>query len=206
MKKFSLIAFVLFLVSLLGPLTLIFLYGRALLRPEEYASFIFRAGMAMYIIEFLSIHSSGMLLGAARDKQKKKLNPFLLLGLYTIFVVGFMVVLHCWFIGLYFIGSLCAKIFVFQSVKDNINISQIVFNVINLLFSTFIVMGSASLLKRVFPIPESVLSQRAEGSSGLFVEIPQTLLVWGVLYFSFTIIFNTIMFFRHNAGTAFQEA
>jgi hypothetical protein len=181
----------------MGPLTLVFLYTQALVFPEEHAGFIFRVGMAVYIIEFLSIHSSGMLLGVREVKQKKKVNRFFLLGLYAVFTIGFMFKLESWFIGLYFLLSLCAKVFMSRSVKDDINKSQIAFSAINLIGCTFIVVFLASLLKKAFPIPESVISQRAEGTSGLFVDTPQTLLVWGILYFCVTVVFNGILFMKH---------
>lgn len=199
MRKFSMITFISFLVSLIGPLTLIFLYAQALIMPEEHAAFIFRAGMAIYFVEFLSIHSSGTLLSEHKDKQKKRFSRFFLFGFYMIFVFGFMASRHCWFIGLGFFLSLCAKVFMSRSVKDDINRTQISFAVINLLCSTFIVIVLASLLKRVFPMPESITSQRFEGTSGLFVDTPQTLLTWGILYFSFTVIFNIVMFFKHTS-------
>lgn len=201
MRKFSMIALVSFLISLTGPLTLVVFYAQALIKPEEHAEFIFSAGTATYIIEFLSIHSSGMLTGEHKVKHKKRPARFLLLAFYLIFIVGFMALLHCLFIGLYFIGSLCAKVFMSRSVKDDINKSQIAFSVINLLCSTFMVVALASLLKKAFPIPESIISQRIEGTSGLFVDTPQTLLMWGILYFSFTVIFNIIMFFKHTGHT-----
>jgi hypothetical protein len=197
MRKFHIIAFLSFLISLVGPLTLIFLYAQALIRPQGHASFIFQAGMATYIIEFLSIHSSGMLLGKHKDKRKKGLNQFFLFGFYVIFTVGLMVSLDCWFIGIYFILSLCAKVFMLRSVKDDINHSQIAFSAINLLGCTFVVAVLASFLKKAFPVPESIISQHVKGTSGLFVDIPQTLLAWGILYFSFAVVFNIIMFFKH---------
>jgi hypothetical protein len=197
MRKFSIIAFLSFSISLIGPLTLIFLYVQALIRPQGHASFMFQAGMATYIIEFLSIHSSGMLLAAHKDKQGKKFNRFFLLGLYAIFTVGFMVSLNCWFIGFYFLLSLCTKVFMSRSVEDDINTSQIAFSCINLLCCTFIVVVLASLLKKAFPVPESIISQHVKGTSGLFVDTPQTLLAWGILYFSFTVVFNIIMFSKH---------
>lgn len=201
MKKFSVMAFISFLMSLFGPVMLIFLYTQALIAPAEHASFIFRAGMAIYIIEFLSIHSSGILSADHKPNKKKWFYRFALLGFYAIFTVGFMIGLDCLFIGLYFLLSLCAKIFMSRSVEDDINQSQIAFSIINLLACTFIVIGLASFLKKTFPIPESIISRHAEGTSGLFVDIPQTLLTWGILYFSFTVTFNIVMFFKHNGHT-----
>jgi len=202
MEKNRIIAFLSLLTSLIGPATLIFLYVQALICPQGQASFIFRAGMAIYIVEFLSIHSSGFLLEDNKVKQKqqqkkKKFNRLFLFVFYTIFIFGFMLKLNCWFIGLYFLLSLCAKLFMSRSVEDDINKPQIAFSCINLVGCTFIVVMLASSLKRAFPIPESIISQGIKGTSGLFVEIPQTLLVWGILYFFFTAVFNITMFFKH---------
>lgn len=205
MKKFSVMAFISFLMSLFGPLTLVFIYTQALLRPEEHAAFIFRAGMAIYIIEFLSIHSSGMLLDDHKVKRKKKINRFFLLGFYAIFTIGFMFKLESGFIGLYFLISLCARLFLSQSIKDDISRSQIAFSICNLIGCTFAVILLAPLLKKMFPIPHSVIAQKSEGTSGLFVNTPQTLLVWGMLYFTFIIGFNSVMFYKCRRMTVKAE-
>ena len=201
MKKSRIIAFLSFLFSLIGPVTLTFLYAQALIEPQGHASFIFRAGIAIYLIEFLSIHSSGMLLQDNKVKREKKFNRLFLLGFYAIFAFGLMFKLNCWFIGLHFILSLCTKVFLSRSIEDDINRSQIAFSGINLLCCTVIVVVLASFLKKTFPIPESITSQHVKGSSGLFVDIPQTLLTWGTLYFFFTVVFNITMFFKHTTNT-----
>lgn len=206
MKQFRITACLSFLISLTGPVTLIVLYAQALIAPEEHASFIFRAGMAIYIIEFLSIHSSGMLSADHKPNKKRWFYRLPLLGFYAIFTIGFMIRLDCLFIGLYFLLSLCAKIFMSRSVKDDINQSQIVFSIINLLACTFIVIPLASLLKKAFPVPASVISQHAKGTSGLFVDTPQTLLVWGILYFFSTVVFNIVMFLKHTGHTVKASA
>ena len=204
-KKFRITAYLSLLTSLIGPMTLIFLYSQALIRPQEHASFIFRAGMAIYIVEFLSIHSSGMLLQENKDKVKNKLIRSFLLGFYTIFIFAFMFMLTCLFIGLYFFLSLCTKVFMSRSVEDDINKSQIAFSIINLLCCTFIVVLLESFLEKAFPFPGSITSQQIKGSSGMFVDTPQTLLTWGILYFSFAFLFNIIMFFKHNPHTEKQS-
>ena len=196
-RKFSVSEFLSFLISLTGPLTLVVLYAQALIRPQDHASFIFRAGIAIYLIEFLSIHSSGMLLGARGTAHKKKPSRFFLLGLYAVFTLGFMVKLDSWFIGLSFLLSLCAKVFLSRSVREDITRPQIAFSAVNLLFCTFIVVLPALLLKKMFPIPQSLIAEHANGFSGLFVDTPQTLLVWGILYFAITVLFNMLMFFKH---------
>ncbi|MGI6271031.1 MAG: hypothetical protein ACOYLD_01630 [Anaerohalosphaeraceae bacterium] len=185
------------LASLVGPVTLLFLYSRALLQPQEHASFIQRAGIAIYIVEFLSIHSSGMLLQDAQPKRKKEANRLFLFAVYTVFIFGSMFKLRCWFIGLYFFLSLCTKVFLSRCVADDITRSQLAFGCLNFLGCTFIVIILAPVLRNAFPLPQSIAAQHPNHASGLFVDTPQALLTWGILYFLAVLVFNIVVFLKH---------
>jgi hypothetical protein len=54
-----------------------------------------------------------------------------------------------------------------------------------LLLSTFIVVFAANPIAAWFPMPAEARTARISGTGGLFVSKPQTLMMWGVLYFMF---------------------
>lgn len=75
------------IISLAGTVFLGGLFLTALLNPTANAAFIFKAGMLVYLMEFLSIHSSAMATGFAprgKDKERSKLK----LAYSTLFFCG----------------------------------------------------------------------------------------------------------------------
>jgi hypothetical protein len=67
-----------------------------------------------------------------------------------------------------------------------------------LLLSVFLVVFGAQLIADWSPFPQEVTSARPSGQSGLFIDTPQTLMAWGVIYF-FLITVCEIMIFRKAA-------
>ena len=53
-------------------LILVGLFYSALIRPVDFKGFIYKTGLMIYIIEFMSLHSSGMFFGAAQKKKTRK--------------------------------------------------------------------------------------------------------------------------------------
>ncbi|MFQ5512272.1 MAG: hypothetical protein ACE5EO_10520 [Candidatus Krumholzibacteriia bacterium] len=51
-----------------------------------------------------------------------------------------------------------------------------------------------------FPFPPEVKSARPSGQGGLFVDTPQTLMAWGVIYFALMTLCE-LMIFRKSAKT-----
>ena len=178
--------------SVFGNLFLGWLFLRALVWPEDHAQFIFRSGLMLYIAEFLSIHSSGMTQEPQGRNKNKGLGRISLLGLYGLFIFLCAYGLKSWFIAIHFWVSLLAKVFFKRSAARDMGHVPQAFATANLIASTFLVILLAPLLNSVCPIPPAVMEQRMPGSSGLFVDVPQTLLAWGVLYFTFTALFNII--------------
>jgi hypothetical protein len=60
--------------------------------------------------------------------------------------------------------------------------------------STFIVVFSASYLADWFHFSAEVKSARPSGQSGLFINTPQTLMAWGVIYFSLMTLCEILIF------------
>lgn len=193
-------------ISLGGNIFLVSIFARALLSPLTHADFIFKTGMMLFVVEFLSIHSGGMLGAPVVEGQKKKALfirkmigipiTFFLLGFYALFVLVFGFALKSWFIPLFFLVSLMMKVF---SNKVTHNPFSSAISIILLIFSVMVVALTSPILQMLFPFPAEVLEQKMPNSSGLFIDAPQTLLVWGILYFSFTILADIILFWKGRA-------
>lgn len=53
---------------------------------------------------------------------------------------------------------------------------------------------SAGVIQILIPFPEAIYAAKPANSSGTFVDVPQTLLVWGVVYYAALIVWQ---FFQH---------
>lgn len=158
------------------PIILMYLY--ALLFPELNADFIFNFGMLIFLLEFLNIHSSGMILGFGRP------GGYLLVIIYAAFVGVFGAIFGNWMVLGIFIASIAAKT-LHTRERSREEIGKVIgVNIMVYLLSVFAVSFLSPLWAFLFPFSEEVLAQKMPGSSGLFVEVPQTLLVWGLTYFS----------------------
>lgn len=204
-------------IAVAGNLSMAALYFYAFKSPGLYADFIFKTGMLIYLVEFLSIHSSGMAMGfrrkttgAGRVEQKVishfsvkaggggsnilRENPrATLFGMYLILVGGISLGLKNWFIPLQFAVSLVSKFYGGKASSDPFKLGLMV---ILFIASTFAVVILAPLIGFLFPLPQEVLSHKLPGSSGLFIDTPQTLLAWGILYFASLATMEFALFWR----------
>lgn len=155
-------------------LALPFIY--ALYRPEQNVDFIYDTSVMFFIAEFLSIHSSGMLFGESSKTIKSKIPLFLF---YMIFVVVLLITTKSPQI-FYFLGvSFFTKFFIHRNTSEK---EAFVKPLLVLLTTAFLVTFGSRLLKIIIPMPDYVLMQKPNNISGLFVEVPQTILVWGIIY------------------------
>ena len=53
-----------------------------------------------------------------------------------------------------------------------------------LLLGTTFAVGFAEPILKVIPISSQITSQRTESVGGVFMDTPQTILVWGIIYYS----------------------
>lgn len=209
-------------VSLAGNLFLGGLFFTALVNPQN-TEFIFRTGMLIYFVEFLSIHSSGMAFGArkkergdndlrvifhfaARGPGKNILqqNPkYTLVFFYAIFVFSLGLIFKNWYVPIYFLISLITKFFEKKALRDNL---QIGLPILLFLLSTFVAVFAFPILLKLFPFPPKFSQYRMSGSSGLFVDYPQVLMVWGVTYFLSLSIVEIILFFKKRADNKTRPA
>ncbi|MBI2668721.1 hypothetical protein HYX14_02675 [Candidatus Woesearchaeota archaeon] len=192
------------IVSAVGNLFLVGLFTQALLFPEDNVKFIFNSGMLIFLVEFLSLHSSGMIFSPeARTVQSRKLFllwkiftvpiKFILVGVYLLFMLVFGFAFQNWAVPVVFMISLGAKYF---GKKTHTHHTSAGISVLLLIGTVFIVTLLAPLWSVLFPFPESVLQQKMSGSSGIWVDIPQTMLVWGILYYGLLGIIEVISFRR----------
>ncbi len=130
----------------------------------------------LFIAEFLSIHSSGTLSGISGKDIKQKMPLFLF---YMLFVVVLLATTQSPQIFYFLIVSFFTKFFIHRNAPAK---ETFVKPILVLLGTTFFVTFAGWLLKILIPLPDYVLMQKPSNVSGLFVEIPQTILVWGILY------------------------
>lgn len=161
-------------VSLINYGVILYLFVGALLAPEQNINFIYNVGVFIFLTEFLSMHSSGMLSGHQRLSQK-----VLLLGVYLIFVVAWSFATQTFYPAVIFALSLVAK--AFDKTPDRASVATSFFMILGTVVVTVLL---SPLIVFAFEFPQSVLNQAPANSSGMFVEQPQTLLVWGILYYA----------------------
>lgn len=178
-------------MSVAANLSLAAVFGRALLSPEDQVDFIFRTGVLVFLIEFLSVHSGFLLIGLTGDAKSLAIK-IPLLAVYAIFVFGFGAVSKNMYLPLIFFLGLIAKFFAQKATHNPIlpilSVPLLILSVIVVVFAL------PERLEALFPFPEAVMAQKPAGSSGDFVDRPQTLLAWGVLYYTVIAIMSVIAF------------
>lgn len=183
-------------------LVLVGLFYSALVRPQDYVSFIYKTGIMIFMIEFMTLHSSGMFFGASQQAKQKGRKIFGLrekIGLfafYNLFVIGFAHFTGQWLAAAYFVVSLTGKAMYSSSIDARDRLAPVAAGIVMLLLSTFIVVFAAKPIAGWFPLPAEVRAARPPGQSGLFVSKPQTLMMWGVLYFLFMTVCEVAIFRR----------
>ena len=197
------------ITSLAGNLFLSGLFLSALLAPIAHVNFIIQTGIWLFLVEFLSVFVGG----AGTHPQLKKIR-----GIFTS-IVGFFAVsafaltfgwmlLESIYLPLIFLGSTAAKILGRRATSGK---SSFVYPILLLLGSVFIVfvIFGPELLVNLFPFPEEFnqyvpadwAARRMSGEiSGEFIDRPQTMLVWVVIYFFSLFIAELVLFLKKLQG------
>ena len=162
--------------SELSNLFLVVPFIYAILKPENNIDFIYDSSFMLFIAEFLTIHSSAALTGTPVKDNKKMISLFIF---YMVFVITFMVTTKSPQIIYFLVVSFFTKFFIHKGDSSE---ETWVKPLIVLLITTFLVMFMSDLLKILIPLPNNVLMQKPNNVSGLFVEVPQTILGWGIIY------------------------
>jgi len=171
------------------------LFLRVLLYPLSNIDFVYDTGLLIFFFEFLNIVSSGALIGDQKFKKTKPdrfSKPFLFIFISLFVFVLFAIAKNKLLVIIFFLSFL-SKIFGHKALPRR---SVVATSVAVLLLSTFVVIITASILEARFSLPPEVKIMRPANTSGLFVDIPQTLLMWGVLYYAFIGVVEVMLFLK----------
>ena len=188
------------LLAIATNLFLVGVFYSALIRPVDFKDFIYETGIMIFMIEFMTLHSSGMFFGAASQVEKpgKKFMTvrvkIAMFVFYNLIVLAFASFTGQWLAALYFAVSLGGKAVFSRSIDAERRLAPVAAGIAMLLLSTFLVVLGAKLLANWFPFSAEVTSARPSGQSGLFIDTPQTLMAWGVLYFVFMTVCELMIF------------
>lgn len=172
------------IISLIGNFSLSGVFLNVLLHPSKNAHFIANAGFFILFIEFLTICYSLLLIKFAPGINVKKIFVFLF---FLIFVLGIFSLSKDAFIVLFFLVSLVTKLFGRNAI---LNMSFATAVILSLLLSGLMAGMLSSLINSMFPFPEELLTQKPDSQS------PQTLMVWGLIYFFLTGIMEIVFFIK----------
>ena len=195
------------LLAIATNLFLVGLFYSALINPVYFKDFIYRTGIMIFMIEFMSLHSSGMFFGAAQEAEKtgKKIMTLKakigLFAFYNVFVITFASITGQWLAAVYFVISLASKAVYSRSIDAEKRLAPVAAGIAMLLLSTFLVVFGAQLLAHWFPFPPEVRAARPSGQSGLFVDTPQTLMTWGMIYFALMTVCELMIFRKSVKGS-----
>jgi hypothetical protein len=189
------------------------LFYSALINPVDFKDFIYKTGIMIFMVEFMSLHSSGMFFGAAQKKQKRGrsvMSPgvkITMFAFYSLSVIVFASFTGQWLIALYFVVSLVSKAVYSRSIDAKQRLAPVAAGIAMLLLSVFLVVFGAQLIADWFPFPPEVTSARPAGQSGLFIDTPQTLMAWGVIYFILITVCELMIFRKAvtNAGRSGEK-
>lgn len=190
-------------ITLATNLFMVGLFCSALIQPALFTDFIYRTGIMIFLIEFMSLHSSGMMMGVTPKAGKggrflsSTGGRILLTAFYTLMVGVFAAITGQWMPALYFFVSLVGKATFGRTIDARKRMAPVAAGIAMLLLSTFVVVFSARLLADWFPLPAEVRAARPPDQGGLFVDTPQTLMAWGALYFSLMTFCEVMIYRRH---------
>jgi hypothetical protein len=176
--------------AVIGNLIIIFPFAKALLDPLNNIEFIFNTAPLLFIVEFLSIHSAGMLLSNS-SKQMGKARYFLI-PFYTLFALGMGLAVGNIYPPVVFLLSLVVKLTFHRATPEGE--VKIIVDAIVLVSTVFAVVIFADFLSSIFPFSNEVMRQKPTVSAGFFVDTPQTALIWGLLYYGLAIFFEVKRF------------
>lgn len=184
------------LIAILSNCFIVYLFIQALLNPADNINFIYGYGIFLFVAEFLALHSSMMLSGKTNNK-----TAFFMIFVYAILIISFSVALHTIYPALIFMLSLVAKVLAptapskpkARKIKlDNAPIMHFII----FMSSVFLTPLAGLIAIIMFPFPDAVYAQRPVGSSGLFIDMPQSLLAWGIIYYSALVIWRVVLFLK----------
>lgn len=192
-------------LSALSSFFLIGLFVSALRNPLANADFIFRIGPLLYLVEFLSLVATGTMLAGKATRHLSlghaTFYRYFPVGALVIFSIMLVWVFGDWYIPAIFIASVAAKYF---WTRTSVHEGLLALSVVLLLVLLLATFFAFRILERIFPFPSELWDFQPEISGGAFGASPQTLLVWGALYYGILFSVETMLFFnkvRHQLKT-----
>lgn len=182
------------LAAFVSSVAIIAYFVQALLFPEANASWIYSSAIIIFVVEFLSIHSTAMMMGGVISKNKKK-NATYLFFFYLFFTIVLTVVFKNYILPFFFILSTFIKLFTVEYLE--VKKVYLFIAVFSFLIPLILVLISAPFLENLFPFPQEVLLAKPKEATGLFVDVPQTILAWGVIYFSAQFLINLFLLIKN---------
>lgn len=183
------------IVSVIGSLFLSWLFLKAIINPAAHADFILRIGILIFVIEFLTIHSSAMLAGSRDEAQQKGWRAprnIFFICLYSIFALSIGFGLQNWVLpGVFFI-SLLTK--VLGNKAHDHNKKQVLYPVLLLMGCQMLSLFFAYWIQSLWPLPLDIYDSIMASSSGMETR-PLFFIVWGVFYYFFFAVVDVILFF-----------
>ncbi|OHA49119.1 MAG: hypothetical protein A2991_04170 [Candidatus Terrybacteria bacterium RIFCSPLOWO2_01_FULL_58_14] len=184
-------------LSALSGFFLVGLFVSALRNPLANADFIFRIGPLLVMIEFLSLVATGVLRGGKVTHHPswghEIFYRYFPLGAIVTLSIMLIWVFNDWYIPVVFIASFVAKHF---WTRTSVREGLLAFSVVLLLILLLATLFAAQILEKIFPFPPELRDFQPEISGGSFGESPQTLLVWGALYYGTLLTVETVLFFN----------
>lgn len=185
--------------AIVGNLSLVWLFFSALLWPQDHIAFIGSTGAAIFLFEFLSIHSTGMLMNAdvVGSVWKGRRFGFLLLAVYVLFTGAFYLSFRNLTMPIMFLVSVVSKLFGARVSDQQMKRAVLpMFPFIGWSFVVFVIMPG--IWTRLFILPQDIAFRPSGGgqATGLMVDHPQLVLVWGMFYFLTLALMETYFFLK----------
>lgn len=166
------------LASIIGYLYLVSLFARSLLYPYQNLHFLLSIGPVLFITELIAVHA------AAKGKDLKdnlKLTFFLLVFLIPVYSIS-----RSWSIVFVTIISTIAK----TIFKISVPSPQYTLYSVLIYWTTFFIIFLSPIWNLLFPnVPQG-------RGKGLIPESPETMMVWGVVYFSLFAALEIYLFYQ----------
>lgn len=173
-----------------GGLAWVFLFS--LLMPLQYKEFITQMWVQIFLFEFLSIHSTGMLLHPdTQTKARFSRDRLMMVGIYMVFALTFALAFQNWIMTFIFIMRVLSKAVAPRPTEEDYRRA-----VLPILFivgwSFFVFVFTSWLWPVVFPFPPEIFA--SVSVEFMIGEDVQLILVWGFFYYT-TVALSEIYFF-----------
>lgn len=188
---------VIYLISAsIGNFMLAGYFLQALLFPTDHIEFIYSAGFGIYILEIVNLHSTGMIMGTAGIKNRldRVLHKISYPFFYALFYIMAFQVTKNYDVVIIAVISFASKLLFRQALPKKSSV--IIISGVLLTVFSLIVMQFNGFVKELFPFPEEVYMAKPPNQSGLFVEVPQVLLFWGVMYYFSLVVVQIVMYLK----------